>query len=68
MPGAGTEADRGTVQHHLDVPADSTPVVLAEADLQLVDVRIVGVDLPLGIGNLPVIRLAGLVDLPKALR
>ena len=44
------------------------PVVLAEADLQLVDVRIVGVDLPLGIGNLPVIRLAGLVDLPKALR
>jgi hypothetical protein len=60
---------RGTVQHYLDVLADSMPVVLAESGrLQFVDMRIVSADLALSVGNLPVMRLASLDDLPALLR
>jgi hypothetical protein len=43
------------------------PVVLAETSLELLDMRIVGVDLALCVCNLPVIRPACLSDLPTPL-
>jgi hypothetical protein len=43
------------------------PVVLAKAGLPLVDMRIVGVDLALRVGNLPIMRPACLCDLPAPL-
>ena len=43
------------------------PVVLAETGLELADMRIVGVDLTLCVGNLPIIRPACLSDLPTPL-
>ena len=58
---------RGAVQHRLDVLADGMPVVLAKAGLHLVDMRIVGVDLALRVGNLPVMRPACLSNLPAPL-
>jgi hypothetical protein len=43
------------------------PVVLAEAGLHLVDMRVVGVDLTLRVGNLPVIGPTCLSDLVESL-
>ena len=51
----------------MDVLADRTPLVRAQASLHLIDMRIVGVDLALYVGELSVMRLARVIDLTAPL-